>query len=155
MEDSEGNIEWQSLKEKGIMDAKKKAVLKMLDPPMVLPPRVEVAVNEIELLDTKATYMDLEEANVVLPWQEAGLDRAIENQGEKAPVQDGVIDKENEEWTDPKGKALREKVKEFKWGEKHKEPTSEEGKALLRLRSKHKKRISEVSKALVRSWSKS
>ena len=99
--------------------------------------------------------MDLEEANDVLPWHEEGLDRAIGNQGEKALVQDWVFDKENEEWTDPKGNALREKVIEFKEWEKHKEPTSEEGKAMLRSWAKHKKPISEVAKALVRSWSMS
>ena len=148
--DNVGNIELQSLKEKGIMDAKKKAVLKMLDLPMVLPPRVEVAVDEIELSDTNATHMELEEANDVLSWHEAGLDREIGNQGIKAPVQHAVFDKENKEWTDPKGKGLCEKVIEFKEWEKQKEPKSEEAKTPVRSWSKHKKPITKVAKALVR-----
>ena len=37
-----------SFKEKAIMDDKKKAVLKMLDPQLVLPPRVEVGEDEIK-----------------------------------------------------------------------------------------------------------
>ena len=50
-----GTTKKWSLKEK-IMDAKKKAVLKMLDPPWALPPKVEVGDDEI-----KSTPMKLQE----------------------------------------------------------------------------------------------
>ena len=50
-----GTTKTWSLKEK-IMNAKKKAVLKMLDPPWALPPKVEVGEDEI-----KSTPMKLQE----------------------------------------------------------------------------------------------
>ena len=50
-----GTTKTWSLKEK-IIDAKKKAVLKMLDPPWALPPKVEVGEDEI-----KSTPMKLQE----------------------------------------------------------------------------------------------
>ena len=48
-----GTTKTWSLKEK-IMDAKKKAVLKMLDPPWVLPPKVEVGEDEIKSTPQKS-----------------------------------------------------------------------------------------------------
>ena len=86
-----GNTKKWSLKEKVIMDAKKKAVLKMLVPQLVLPLRVEVAVDATELTDT--THLELEEDNDVLVEHEAGMVREIGTKGRKAPVQTGFSTK--------------------------------------------------------------